>query len=175
MHGVERTTHHDSVWDARLACANDRSPLQDVNLEVEVRSPDDPHVLAGTLTDCTFRFGRNVDENMVSSAFFTLAAFVCLGLATYCVKRRKGFERYDSRLTQFSGWNAWRTPVTAMDFASREGNRRRSRAEAEVLAEQSCDDETDHEGDHEDGGVIVEEDGTETNSEADEPVGAARV
>ena len=114
---------------------------------------------------------------MVSSAFFTLAAFVCLGLATYCVKRRKGFERYDSRLTQFSGWNAWRTPVTAMDFASREGNRRRSRAEAEVLAEQSCDDETDHEGDGEDdGGVIVEEDGTEeTNSEADEPVGSARV
>jgi hypothetical protein len=176
MHGVERTTHHDSVWDARLACANDRSPLQDVNLEVEVRSPDDPHVLAGTLTDCTFRFGRNVDENMVSSAFFTLAAFVCLGLATYCVKRRKGFERYDSRLTQFSGWNAWRTPVTAMDFASREGNRRRSRAEAEVLAEQSCDDETDHEGDHEDGGVRVEEDGTEeTNSDTDEPVGSARV
>ena len=66
--------------------------------------------------------------------------------------------------------------MTAMDFASREGNRRRSRAEAEVLAEQSCDDETDHEGDHEDdGGVRVEEDGTETNAEADEPVGSARV
>ena len=132
-------------------------------------------MLAGTLTDCTFRFGRNVDENMVSSAFFTLAAFVCLGLATYCVKRRKGFERYDSRLTQFSGWNAWRTPVTAMDFASREGNRRRSRAEAEVLAEQSCDDETDHEGDHEDRRSIVRGGRDGDKLEADEPVGAARV
>ena len=97
---------------------------------------------------CTFHFGRDADENAVAAAFFTLGAFVTLGLATYCVKKRKGFERYDSRLTQFSGWNAWRTPVTAMDFASRDSRSRRGRAthESADAGEQSCDDETDHEG-----------------------------
>ena len=148
FHGETRTTTHESVWDARLACAHDRAPLTDVDLELEVRARDDPHVLAGELTGCTFHFGRDADENAVAAAFFTLGAFVTLGLATYCVKKRKGFERYDSRLTQFSGWNAWRTPVTAMDFVSRDSRSRRGRANesAENAGEQSCDDETDHEG-----------------------------
>ena len=123
FHGAERTTRHESVWDARLACAHDRAPPEDVDLELEVRARDDPHVLAGELTGCTFHFGRDADEHAVAAAFFTLGAFVTLGLATYCVRKRKGFERYDSRLTQFSGWNAWRTPVTAMDFASRDAPR----------------------------------------------------
>ena len=89
----------------------------------------------------------------MAAAFFALGAFVTLALATYCVRKRKGFERYDSRLTQFSGWNAWRTPVTAMDFASRQSHRRPRRggrdsgqAGQEAGGEQSCDDETDHEG-----------------------------
>ena len=151
FHGSwERTTRHESVWDARLACAHDRAPPEDVDLELEVRARDDPHILAGEMTGCTFRFGPNADENAMAAAFFALGAFVTLGLATYCVRKRKGFERYDSRLTQFSGWNAWRTPVTAMDFASRQSHRRHRRggrnAGEEAGGEQSCDDETDHEG-----------------------------
>ena len=152
FHGAERTTRHESVWDARLACAHDRAPPEDLDLELEVRARDDPHVLAGELTGCTFHFGRDADEHAVAAAFFTLGAFVTLGLATYCVRKRKGFERYDSRLTQFSGWNAWMTPVTAMDFASRDASRlsdsRRGGTHGGLTdaGEQSCDDETDHEG-----------------------------
>ena len=83
FHGSwERTTRHESVWDARLACAHDRAPPEDVDLELEVRARDDPHILAGEMTGCTFRFGPNADENATAAAFFALGAFVTLALAS---------------------------------------------------------------------------------------------
>ena len=98
FHGETRTTTDESVWDARLACAHDRAPSQTWTRSWRP-SPRRPARLAGA-DGCTFHSGEPLMKTQ-GRGFLQLARSSRSGW--HGVKKRKGFEWYDSRLTQFSG------------------------------------------------------------------------
>jgi hypothetical protein len=65
-----------------------RDPFSDT-LEIVVRSAEDPHVVAGPATGCSYDFGASGEEHLASAAFTLTLSLGCFLACAYWVTRQR--------------------------------------------------------------------------------------
>ena len=65
-----------------------RDPFSDT-LEIVVRSAEDPHVVAGVSTGCSYDFGASGEEHLASAAFTLTLSLGCFLVCGYWVTRQR--------------------------------------------------------------------------------------
>ena len=86
-----------------------RDPFSDT-LEIVVRSAEDPHVVAGVSTGCSYNFGASGEEHLASAAFTLTLSLGCFLVCGYWVTRQRicVWDASDPGGTGGGGWGGGR-------------------------------------------------------------------
>jgi hypothetical protein len=91
--------------EAARALCQDQAPPQNVGLNVVVRSPADPYLVAGRRTKCSYDFGPTAEELQANANLFAVVGAVLFSPAVVCgvfwVSRRV-FKSFRTAPVEFS-------------------------------------------------------------------------